>query len=259
MVRPRRSEMGSSSHSASVTSVRPVEFFKIFLSPKSFNKMKVQVEFFAQITREIPGIFSLRGPSGRVWKVRLLKMDDGYYFENGWQDFVIGNYMSNEDFCVFKYVEKLCLRVQIFDRNACEKESAFQANCSQPCTTNFSASHKQKKAVKNQAESIGGRFISQRRDITHEEEMMALDAALGFVPKNPYVMITMRISHVYTGFYLGQLTEGWRRISFTNNIEAGDVCIFELVRPKELKLHIFRVVEEITPLKRERDIGNETD
>ncbi|KAI3978956.1 hypothetical protein MKX01_016131 [Papaver californicum] len=185
MVRPKRSEMGSFSHSASVTSVRPFEFFKIFLSPKSFNKMKVPVEIFAQITREIPAMFSLCGPSGRVWKVRLLKMDDGYYFEKGWQDFVIDNYMSNGDFCVFKHVEKLCLRVQIFDRNTCEKESAFQANCSQPCTTYFSASHKRKKAVKNQAVSLGGHFISQRRDVMHEEEMMALDVALGLSLKIP--------------------------------------------------------------------------
>ncbi|KAI3864197.1 hypothetical protein MKW92_025792 [Papaver armeniacum] len=299
MVRPRRSEMGSSLHSASVSNVRPVEFFKIFLSPKSFYKMKVQVEFLAQITREIPGIFSLCGPSGKVWRVHLLKMDDGYYFEEGWQDFVIDNYMSDGDFCVFKYVDKLCFLVQIFDGNSCEKESAFQANCSQPCTTNFSASHKGLKAVKNQSERLGGRFISQRRDITYEEEMMALDAAGEFVSKKPHTTITMRVFHVYTGFCLplpssfwkvhlphcsqgmtlrdprgkrwdvrfyvnqnrqiAQLTEGWRKISFTNNIEASDVCILELVTPKEFKLHIFRVVEEITPLRRERDIRNNAD
>ncbi|KAI3872107.1 hypothetical protein MKX03_033168 [Papaver bracteatum] len=212
--------------------------------------MKVQVEFLAQITREIPGIFSLCGPSGKVWRVRLLKMDDGYYFEEGWQDFVIDNYMSNGDFCVFKYVDKLCFA-----------QSAFQANCSQPCTTNFSASRKGKKAVKNQSDNI-----------TYEEEMMALDAAGEFVSKKPCTMITMRVSHVYTGFclplpssfwkvHLPHCSQGmtlrdprWRKISFTNNIEASDVCILELVTPKEFKLHIFRVVEEITPLGRERDI-----
>ncbi|MCL7046950.1 hypothetical protein MKW94_020455 [Papaver nudicaule] len=207
--------------------------------------------------------------------------------------------MSDGDFCVFKYVKKLCLRVQIFDQNGCEKESAFLANCSQPCTFNFSASRmgkRGKKAVKNQADRLGGPFISQRRDITYEEKMMAFNAALRFVSKRPFTMITVRVSHVYTGFCLplpcsfwkahlphrsqgmtvrdprgkawavrfyvhpdhqiGQLSEGWRKISFRNNIEASDVCIFELMRPNELKLHIFRVVEEITPLKKERDMSN---
>ncbi|KAI3981942.1 hypothetical protein MKX01_018848 [Papaver californicum] len=309
----------SSKPSSSVT--RVPEFFKIFFSPKSFYEMKVPVEFLEQLC-EIPGIFSLYGPSGKVWRVRLLEKGDGYYFEGGWQDFVIDNFMSNEDFCVFKYVEENCLQVQIFERNGCEKESAFEANCSQASTTNCSARRKGKKAVKNQgnfptfkcrastmnfftrrregkavkrqAERLGGRFISERRDITMEEENMASNAALGFVSNKPCIMITMRKSHVYTGyclplprsfwmehlpdhsqdmtlrdprgevwgvrFYmnqthqLGQLTEGWRKISFTNNIEASDVCILELVKPNEFKLHIFRVVEEIVPLRRQRDI-----
>ncbi|KAI3861885.1 hypothetical protein MKW92_016348 [Papaver armeniacum] len=346
----------SSKSSLSVTRRVP-EFFKIFLSPESFYKMKVPIEFLEQLTSEIPGSFYLRGPSGKVWRVRLLEMGDGYYFKDGWEDFVIDNFMSNKDFCAFKYVSENCLQVQIFERNGCEKESAFKANCSQASTTNFSARHKGKmveknqgqfpifkgqastmnlsarcwgkkavknqgkfpiikgraskmnlsarcwgeKAVKNQGkfpiikgERLGGPFISQRRDITEKEENRALNAALGFVSKKPYVMITMRKSHVYTGFCLplprsfwkahlpdhsqemilrdprgktwnvrlyvnqihqiGQLTEGWRRISFTNNIEASDVCIFELVKPNEFKLHIFRVIEEIVPLRRQRDM-----
>ncbi|KAI3868256.1 hypothetical protein MKX03_000167 [Papaver bracteatum] len=151
-----------------------------------------------------------------------------------------------------------------------------------------------KKAVKNQDERLGGPLISRRRDITVEEENMAWNAALGFVSTNPCTMITMRNSHVYSGFCLplprsffkehlpvhsqdmtlrdprgkvwgvrfymnqthqvGLLTVGWRKVSFTNNIEASDVCIVELVKPDEFKLHIFRVVEEITPLKRQHDI-----
>lgn len=57
--------------------------------------MKIPVEFLEQLTCEIPGIFSLRGPSGKVWRVRLLETGDGCYFEKGWQDFVIDNFMSD--------------------------------------------------------------------------------------------------------------------------------------------------------------------
>ncbi|KAI3986321.1 hypothetical protein MKX01_002166 [Papaver californicum] len=321
----KKARKATSSRSSS-SEARVPEFFKSFFSPQSFYKMKVPVEFLEQLY-EIPGIFSLYGPSGEVWRVHLLEMGDGYYFEDGWQDFVIDNFMSNKDFCVFKHFKENCLQVQIFEQNGCEKESALEANCSQATTTNCSAGHKGKKAVKNQdnfptfkcrastmncctgrrgkkavkdqAERLGGRFISQRRDITMEEENMALNAALGFVSNKPCAMITMRKSHVYTGFCLplprsfwmehlpdhtqdmtlrdprgkawgvrfyvnktyqiGQLTEGWRKISFINNIEASDVCILELVKPNEFKLHIFRVIEEIVPLRRQRDIQAETD
>ncbi|MCL7038217.1 hypothetical protein MKW94_021800 [Papaver nudicaule] len=276
----------SSSSSSSVT--RVPEFFKVFLSPQSFYKMKIPVEFLDQLTCETPESISLIGPSGKVWRVCLLEMDDGYYFEKGWQDFVIDNFMINEDFCVFQYVNEGCLQVQIFEQNGCERESAFQANCSQAqaCTTNCSAGHKVKKEVENQAEiPSSGPLISLRRAIKKEEENMALRGAQGFISQNPYTMITVRNSHVYTGSSLplpvsfwkvnlphhtqsfivrdprgkawdvkfhcdaarhyGGLTVGWRKISFANSIEASDVCILELVKPNELKLHIFRVVEEL--------------
>ncbi|KAI3861886.1 hypothetical protein MKW92_016349 [Papaver armeniacum] len=293
--------------SSSVTGRVP-EFFKIFFSPESFNKMKIPVEFLEQLTCEIHGIFSLLGPSGKVWRVRYLR-------------WVMANW----------------LQVQIFEQNGCEKESAFEANCNQESTTNCSARRWGKMAMKNQGkfpifkgrastmnrsarswgekgnERLGGPLISRRRDITVEEENMPLDAALGFVSTNPYTMITISALFIApvklscnmvnidccpvtsicllmqplprpfckehlpdhsqdmtlrvprgevwgVRFYMnqthqiGQLTVGWRKVSFTNNIEASDVCIFELVRPDEFKLHIFRVVEEITPLKRQRDI-----
>lgn len=43
-------------------------------------------------------------------------------------------------------------------------------------------------------------------------------------------------------------TAGWYRFSLVNNLERNDVCIFELIKSNEMRVHIFRVVEEITPL-----------
>ncbi|RZC53620.1 hypothetical protein C5167_012475 [Papaver somniferum] len=194
----KKTRKTTSSKSSSSVTRRVPEFFKIFFSPRSFHKMKVPIEFLEQLTCEIPEIFSLRGQSGKVWSVRLLEMGDGYYFENGWQDFVIDNFMSDQDICVFKYVNDFRLQVQIFEQNGCEKESAFEANCSQAS----SPRRWRKKAAKNQDERLGGRLMSRRRDITVEEENMAWNAALGFVSRNPYTVITMRNSHVYTGYCL---------------------------------------------------------
>ncbi|KAI3853875.1 hypothetical protein MKW92_045866 [Papaver armeniacum] len=178
--------------SSSVTGRVP-EFFKIFFSLK-----KIPVEFLEQLTCEIHGIFSLLGPSGKVWRVRLLEMGDGCYFENGWQD-------SN------------WLQVQIFEQNGCEKESAFEANCNQESTTNCSP--------------LPRPFCKEHLP-DHSQDMTLR------VPRGEVWGVRFYMNQTHQ---IGQLTVGWRKVSFTNNIEASD-------------LHIFRVVEEITPLKRQRDI-----
>ncbi|XP_049933551.1 B3 domain-containing protein Os11g0197600-like [Nymphaea colorata] len=49
----------------------------------------------------------------------------------------------------------------------------------------------------------------------------------------------------------GQIRHGWGPFSVAHNLEEGDVCVFELtehVYPM-IDVHIFRVVEEITPLQ----------
>ena len=57
--------------------------------------------------------------------------------------------------------------------------------------------------------------------------------------------------------YLGDrlhagLSGGWRYFALDNNIEEGDVCVFELVDTIKyrFKVHIFRVVQKCTPFKR---------
>ncbi|OVA15444.1 B3 DNA binding domain [Macleaya cordata] len=129
-------------------------------------------------------------------------------------------------------------------------------------------------------------LISQRRNVTEGELERAIEAAMAFESKNPYTVMVMRVSHVYLGFFLampnsfrkshlpkdnqrmilrdpsgrawpvsyigrkdkGALSGGWGTVVYHNNIEADDVCIFELITANEIQLHIFRVVEEITPL-----------
>ncbi|KAI3831423.1 hypothetical protein MKW92_030536 [Papaver armeniacum] len=317
------------------------EFFKLVLNPQSSNRLKLPVDFVRNVKCQIPAEISLIGPSRNVWNVQLVQVENDYFFEQGWSEFVVDNHMENEDFCLFEYVEEHKCQVIIFDcSNGCEREAAFhavpsQASSSTPETTSkgkemahegiaephtgpfvtqrrditdedsfvpsrassstpFAAttSKGKEKAVEDEgiAEPHTGTFVSQRRDITDEDSFVALDAALGFESKNPSTLMIMRASHVYTDFCVSlpisfckvilppqgeattvfvkdphgrawpvrmalsedgkfaQLSTGWRDLSYTSNIEANDVCIFELIKEDELQLHIFRVVEEIKPL-----------
>ncbi|THU44637.1 hypothetical protein C4D60_Mb02t09470 [Musa balbisiana] len=129
-------------------------------------------------------------------------------------------------------------------------------------------------------------LLSQRRPVTKEEVYNALRKAKSFKSKNPFFHVVMYDSHVYTGFFLnvpssfarlhlpkisqritlwdengkpwkvtyvccsncGGLSGGWGSFSFTHNLEKHDVCVFELIKRSLIKVHIFRVVDKITPL-----------
>ncbi|XP_020106296.1 B3 domain-containing protein Os11g0197600-like isoform X3 [Ananas comosus] len=131
-------------------------------------------------------------------------------------------------------------------------------------------------------------LISQRRPVTQEEVDRALERAKLFKSKNPSTLIVMQDSYVYSSFFMNMprhfarehlpkinrkitlwdpqgnpweisfvcynthcsLSGGWGAFSFANNLEKYDVCVFELVRKNNLKVHIFRVVESIAPLIR---------
>nr|CAD1823578.1 unnamed protein product [Ananas comosus var. bracteatus] len=119
-------------------------------------------------------------------------------------------------------------------------------------------------------------LISQRRPVTQEEVDRALERAKLFKSKNPSTLIVMQDSYVYSSFFMNMprhfarehlpkinrkitlwdpqgnpweisfvcynthcsLSGGWGAFSFANNLEKYDVCVFELVRKNNLKVHI---------------------
>uniref|UniRef100_A0A1D1ZEQ8 B3 domain-containing protein Os11g0197600 n=1 Tax=Anthurium amnicola TaxID=1678845 RepID=A0A1D1ZEQ8_9ARAE len=126
-----------------------------------------------------------------------------------------------------------------------------------------------------------GHAMSHRRPITEYEKAKTLEAALLFQSENPFGICVMRDSYVYYGFYLclprsfskhlpkasikmllldpsnqpwdvmyvyykgrGGLSAGWGKFARVHKLESDDVCIFELSKPYEVRVHIFRVVDE---------------
>ncbi|XP_057828620.2 B3 domain-containing protein Os01g0723500 isoform X2 [Cryptomeria japonica] len=140
---------------------------------------------------------------------------------------------------------------------------------------------------------LGTYYISRRRPVTEAERNKTLKEAKSFKSDKPFSSVLMMPSHVYHGFWMGvpkqcirtlqlpsenfdmilvdanskewqvryrwngsraNLSKGWRPFSFSNNLEEGDVCIFERVDHSihkiKLRVHIFRIVKKITPYKR---------
>lgn len=125
---------------------------------------------------------------------------------------------------------------------------------------------------------------TRKRLVTAEEREKAINAAKMFEPSNPFCRVVLRPSYLYRGcimylpscfaekhlngvsgfiklqstdgkqwpvrcLYRGgraKLSQGWYDFSLENNLEEGDVCVFELMRAREvvLQVTVFRVVEE---------------
>ncbi|KAF9684237.1 hypothetical protein SADUNF_Sadunf04G0097000 [Salix dunnii] len=137
--------------------------------------------------------------------------------------------------------------------------------------------------VKNTSETLTRR----QRAVTPEEKERTIRAAHMFRPDNPFFQVILRPSYVYRGFLLhipssfartflnrvtgfvtlqvcdgkqwpvrcsfkdgkAKLGQGWTEFVWENNLEEGDVCIFELIHAKEIvmKVAIFRVLEDAVP------------
>lgn len=57
----------------------------------------------------------------------------------------------------------------------------------------------------------------------------------------------------------GALSGGWGKASVANNLEIHDAVVFELVKKHQLNMHIYRVVEEITPFRRGCEVERESE
>ncbi|KAI4375718.1 hypothetical protein MLD38_013552 [Melastoma candidum] len=125
---------------------------------------------------------------------------------------------------------------------------------------------------------------TRKRTVTAEERERAINAAKTFEPDNPFCRVVLRPSYLYRGciMYLPscftekhlngvsgfiklqlpdgrqwqvrclyragrvKLSQGWYDFCLENNLAEGDVCVFELIRARDivLKVYLFRVMDE---------------
>ncbi|XP_061979225.1 B3 domain-containing transcription factor VRN1-like isoform X1 [Populus nigra] len=125
---------------------------------------------------------------------------------------------------------------------------------------------------------------ARKRTVTAEERERAMNAAKAYAPDNPYCRVVLRPSYLYRGcimylpsgfaeknlnglsgfmklqlpdgkqwpvrcLYRGgraKFSQGWYEFTLENNLGEGDVCIFELLKSRDvvLKVTVFRVLED---------------
>lgn len=97
----------------------------------SSEQLKIPIKFIERLEGRTFGSVSLIGPSGNTWHVDLIQQNDILFFHDGWSEFLRDHFIENGDTLVFRYDGTLQFTVQVFDQNACEKDAAFHAECTQ--------------------------------------------------------------------------------------------------------------------------------
>ncbi|KAG4953493.1 hypothetical protein AAZX31_14G076600 [Glycine max] len=111
--------------------VRKPHFYEVYSSAFSSHRLRLPDGFVCYMEGRAYGSVSLTGPSGNIWTVQLIKQDNDLFFHHGWSTFVVDHRLECGELLVFRYEGHLHFTVQIFDKDACEKEAAFHSECSQ--------------------------------------------------------------------------------------------------------------------------------
>lgn len=70
----------------------------------------------------------LKGPSGNLWLVKLLKVQGDLLFKEGWKEFVEAHNIEEGDTLSFEYEGYSCFNVLIYDaKTGCEREASYFA------------------------------------------------------------------------------------------------------------------------------------
>ncbi|CAA6658198.1 unnamed protein product [Spirodela intermedia] len=234
--------------SAAAKERRP-HFFKVFISDCSSKRLAIPPDFCKHIEPNINRRICLRRPRGSSWSVDLVREEGGgVFFQNGWEEFVSDHDLKTGDFLVFKYGGGPHFIVVVFDPTGCEKE-AFHVTPF-PEVVIIGESHKRRRrsgkevvayVVKEEPQSdegpiksrLGSVIPRRRRRIAEEEKARPLELALSFRSKHPLASLR------------GGFSGGWGKFARAHILESDDVLVFELFRPLEVRVHIYRVVEQL--------------
>ncbi|MCL7045047.1 hypothetical protein MKW94_015727 [Papaver nudicaule] len=135
--------------------------------PKKFVK-KCLVKEFSEISTSV----SLKGPSGQVWAVELIRKDDEMYLKEGWDVFVKEHNLKENDRLFMTYKSGAFAVLMLDSGNFCEKESSYFVRNCQGCQRSNGGLNQSQRAdpkCSEEVESEPSIEISDRRNSTADD------------------------------------------------------------------------------------------
>ncbi|KAL2529355.1 putative B3 domain-containing protein [Forsythia ovata] len=99
-----------------------VDFFKCYFPETSAQRLQLPTAFSLQLQGALPESAFLRDRYANLWPVKMTKIENNWFFEDGWEKFVQDNSMEKRDVFVFKYDGDNLFDVKLLGLSGCEKK-----------------------------------------------------------------------------------------------------------------------------------------
>lgn len=78
-------------------------------------------KFVKRFTGKLLGKINLESPNGSLYDVEVTERNNKTVLQRGWEAFVDANHIQENDFMLFRHIEKSRFEVLILDSDGCEK------------------------------------------------------------------------------------------------------------------------------------------
>ncbi|KAM7523659.1 hypothetical protein LguiA_013561 [Lonicera macranthoides] len=252
----------------------PPQFFKIYTPHNCSQCLRIPPAFIKYFKGVPPSKSIIKTHVKTTWCIDVNKVDNYYFFQKGWPEFVRDNSLEFGDFLVFCYIGNSEFYVPIFGINNCRKEVPITTrNSDKPQSvlqgnpTVEASNSKEKMCVDRTVQMDTTLMPSQ--DNTGD-----VGTPCKFVSRKPFLEIILKPAHVYSGLmniplefvksymsahrqtarlkhsnksWLVKLisygerlvfSAGWRKFVADNTLKRGDVCRFKLIRRNDYAFNV---------------------
>ncbi|WVZ59850.1 hypothetical protein U9M48_009943 [Paspalum notatum var. saurae] len=91
------------------------------MNANSKHSMVVPNKFLKRFSGKLSGTIKLESPNGSVYQIDVTECFNKVVFQHGWEEFVDAHHIEENDYLMFRHIEKSCFEVLIFDSDGCEK------------------------------------------------------------------------------------------------------------------------------------------
>ncbi|XP_022875712.1 putative B3 domain-containing protein At5g66980 [Olea europaea var. sylvestris] len=110
--------------------VKTVNFFKCYNPTTSARRLELPMAFSLQLRGALPDRAFLRDRHTNLWPIKTEKIDNVWFFCDGWEKFVQDNYLESRDVLVFQYDGDNLFDVKLLGLSGCDKEGHLYINTS---------------------------------------------------------------------------------------------------------------------------------
>ncbi|CAK9166405.1 unnamed protein product [Ilex paraguariensis] len=104
------------------------EFFKIFAPDLCSQRLRIPPAFLKNFNGDLPQKAVLKSPCKRSWWVHVNSVNQNFFFQEGWEEFVQYHSLEFGDILVFSYVGTSKFYVSLYGKNSCKKLASLTRN-----------------------------------------------------------------------------------------------------------------------------------